>query len=231
MSASARFLQETVVVGPFQCNCRLLACPVTGEAALIDPGDEPERILELLARARQTLAGQGAPVLQLRWLLHTHAHLDHIAGTRGVREALGSGEIALHAADGDLYQALRTQGELFGLQLDDPLPVEHYLEDGETLRVGAARLEVLHTPGHSPGGVCLRLAEDSEAGLSETLFTGDTLFRGSIGRTDLWGGDLDTLLGSIRERIFPLDDDTRVLSGHGPDSTVGTERRGNPFLS
>jgi glyoxylase-like metal-dependent hydrolase (beta-lactamase superfamily II) len=230
-------IDQTVVIGPFQCNCRLLACPETGEGLLVDPGDEPEKILRAVAAAR-TPSGQ--PV-RIRYLLHTHAHLDHIGGTRGVAETLRAGigprgsaeapvSIALHREDEPLYRALKMQGQLFGIDYDEPLPIDQFLSDGEELRVGKLKLGVVHTPGHSPGSICLRLHEDSAARARETLFTGDTLFLESVGRTDLWGGDQDVLFRSIRERIFRLDDDTRVCPGHGPDSTVGHEKRENPFL-
>jgi len=134
-----------------------------------------------------------------------------------------------------MYLALRQQARLFGLDSGapfdrDPLPPDHYLEDGEKLMIGDVALSVLHTPGHSPGSVSLRLHEDSAAGAAETVFTGDTLFQGSVGRTDLWGADHDQMFRSIRERILTLDDDTRVCPGHGPDTRVGLERRSNPFL-
>jgi hydroxyacylglutathione hydrolase len=228
-------LERTVVVGPFQCNCRLLACPRTGDALLVDPGDDAPRILREIRAAEAAL---GKPV-RVRWLLHTHAHLDHIGATRVVKEALvreaaadagALATIALHADDEEIYRNLRMQGSLFGLQYEDPLPVDHRLRDEEELRVGDLRLSVIHTPGHSPGGVCFRLHEDSAAGSTETVFSGDTLFQRSIGRTDLWGGDLDTLVGSIRRRLFTLDGDTRVCPGHGPDTRIGEEMRENPFL-
>ncbi len=220
-------LDKTIVVGPFQCNCRLLACPKTGEAVLVDPGDEPQRILDELKGARTPL---GAPI-QVRYFLHTHAHLDHIGGTRDVKLALGRGTIALHRADEFIYRQLKMQGQLFGLEYEDPLPVDHFLEDGEEISVGSLKLSVLHTPGHSPGSVCLRLHENSEAGAPESLFSGDTLFAGSIGRTDLWGGDTDLLLSSIRNRIFTLDGETRLCPGHGPESRIGIEKRENPFFN
>jgi glyoxylase-like metal-dependent hydrolase (beta-lactamase superfamily II) len=229
-------IEKTVVVGPFQCNCRILACPETGHAAIVDPGDEPARILRALVEAQTAF---GRP-FHVKYLLHTHAHLDHIGGTRALKEALvkaGAVEdpravasIALHRADEDLYRNLKMQGSLFGLEYEEPLPIEHFLEDEEELRLGMLRLSVIHTPGHSPGGVCFRLREDSALGASESVYSGDTLFQGSIGRTDLWGGDTDQLLSSIRRRLLTLDEDTRVCPGHGPESLIGVEKRENPFL-
>lgn len=220
-------INHQVVVGSFQCNCRILACPVTGEALVIDPGGEPQKILSTLGSLKTTT---GAP-LRVKYLMHTHAHLDHIGATREVREALvESPRIALHGDDEDLYLALKMQGQLFGVDYEDPLPIDHRLEDGEEFKLGTLKFSILHTPGHSPGGVCVRLHEGSDSGARETLFTGDTLFQGSIGRTDLWGGDMDTLMGSIRKRIFALDGDTTVCPGHGPQTTIAIEKRQNPFL-
>jgi hydroxyacylglutathione hydrolase len=223
-------IEKAWVVGPFQCNCRLIACPRTGEAALIDPGDEPARILAGLSGQKTP---SGAPIV-VKHLFHTHAHLDHIGGTRGVREGLesshGGPEIWLHRDDEPLYRQLRMQGQLFGLRFDEPLPVGKYLEHEQELRVGELKFSVIHTPGHSPGSVCLRLHEDSGSGVTESLYSGDTLFAGSVGRTDLWGANGDLMFKSIRERILTLDGDTRVCPGHGPDSRVGVEKAENPFL-
>lgn len=218
-------IDQTIVVGPFQCNCRLIACPRTGDAVLIDPGDEAPKILKALERARTP---SGAPV-KVQALFHTHAHLDHIGATRAVKEAAGGlPSIWLHREDEFIYRMLRKQGELFGFEYDEPLPVDQFFEDEQEISVGDLRFSVLHTPGHSPGSVCLRLHEGS--GATETLFTGDTLFQGSVGRSDLWGGDHDLLIRSIRQRVLTLDGDTRVCPGHGPESRVGVEKRSNPFL-
>ena len=220
------------VVGPFQCNCRLLACPRTGEAILVDPGAEPETLIKGLAGLKTPT---GAPI-QIRYLLHTHGHLDHISATRKVKESLGgpssqeAPKIAIHRADEPLYLNLQMQGKLFGLTYEQPLPVDHHLEHEEELRVGDLRLSMIHTPGHSPGSLCVRIHEDSGVGAKETLLTGDTLFQGSVGRTDLWGADGDLMFKNIRSRILTLDSDTRVCPGHGPDTSVGVEKRGNPFL-
>jgi hydroxyacylglutathione hydrolase len=222
-----KLIDRTLVVGPFQCNCRLLACPRTGEAALVDPGDEAEKILKALQGSKTPA---GLP-LRVRYLLHTHGHLDHIGGTRTVKSSLvEKPQIALHRGDERLYRSLQMQGQLFGLNYEDPLPIDHFLEDGEELKVGDLKLSVIHTPGHSPGSVGLRLHEDSALGVPETVFSGDTLFAGSVGRTDLWGADGDQMFRSIRERLLTLDGDTRVCPGHGPESRIGIEKRENPFL-
>lgn len=230
-----RIFERNLVVGPFQCNCRLLACPITGEAVLVDPGDEPQKILKALEGATT----DGGVPLRVKYLLHTHAHLDHIGATRAVREGLEKNRdsadadrplIALHGDDEPLYSQLKMQGSLFGFSYDDPLAVDHRLSHEEMLQVGRLKFSVVHTPGHSPGSVSFRLHEDSETGARETLYSGDTLFHLSVGRTDLWGADQETMFDSIRNRILTLDDDTRVCPGHGPDTSVGFEKRENPFL-
>ena len=224
-------IQRTLPVGALQCNCQILVCPETRHALVIDPGDEAGRILEVLGQISQDL---GHPV-EVRALFHTHAHFDHCGATRKVKEhfvaaGIRAPEIFLHQGDEFIYQQLEKQGSQFGFPLDPPLPVDRYLEDGQKLAVGSMKLTILHTPGHSPGGVCFRLHEDSAKGISETVFTGDTLFKESIGRSDLWGGDEETLLKSIRTRLFTLDDDTCAWPGHGPKTSIGHEKRSNPFF-
>ncbi len=222
-------IEKTLSVGPFQCNCRILVCPKTGDGLLVDPGDESDVILQEI----QAIEAQLGRSVRVRYLLHTHGHLDHIGGTRGVKEGLqGSAPtIALHREDQQLYQNLQMQGNLFGIKFANPLPVDHFLEDNETLQVGEMKLSIVHTPGHSPGSVCIRLHEDSNLKIPETLFSGDTLFQGSVGRTDLWGANQEQMFSSIRKRILVLDDDTRVCPGHGPNTSIGLEKRENPFLS
>ncbi len=226
-------IEKKVVVGAFQCNCRLLLCSETGQAALVDPGDEPQKILAMLSEAQKQIDKP----LQVNYLLHTHAHLDHIGATRAVREALAdttgqvTPQIYLHQQDEGLYKQLKMQGQMMGFQYQDPLPVDHYFEDEQTLSVGNMKLTVMHTPGHSPGSCCLRIHEDSATETWESLYSGDTLFQLSVGRTDFPGGDHRTLVKSIKQRIFPLDDDTRVCPGHGEETTVGFEKRVNPFLN
>lgn len=205
---------ETTVVGPLQCNCVLLACPETKEAVLIDPGDEPGKIIPVVE----------SHGLKVKYLLHTHAHFDHIGGTGGVKEKLG-GVTCLHHADQQIYDNLVLQGQMFGMQFQPAPPIEKHIEHEEELQVGNLKLRVVHTPGHSPGSVCFRLL-----GSEEKVFSGDTLFRQSVGRADLWGGDGRKLLSSIRERLFSLDDDTPVFPGHGPSTSIGFEKRSNPFL-
>jgi glyoxylase-like metal-dependent hydrolase (beta-lactamase superfamily II) len=209
-------LIETFPVGAFQCNCSILACADTKEAIVVDPGGEHLRILEIARHYDLTV----------KWIIHTHAHLDHIYETRDVKEQAG-GTIALHRDDLFLYDGFAMQAAMFGWQVRPVLPVEHWLSDGEKLSFGKRAAEVLHTPGHTPGSCCFRV--DSDDG--PLLLAGDTLFQRSIGRTDLPGGDFATIERSIKQRLYTLDPDTRVIAGHGPDTTVGDERLRNPFVT
>jgi len=207
-------LIETLPVGPLQCNCSILVDPESKEAVVIDPGDEGDRIVRALE------AAGARPVA----LLHTHAHFDHVTGTREVSRATGA-PIRLHASDRPLYDALREQAALFGLHAEVPNPPGDPLADGERIRFGPFALRAIHTPGHTPGSTCFQLEGDSPV-----LFSGDTLFRRSIGRTDLWGGDTETIVASIREKLFALPADLPVVCGHGPGTTIGEEKRSNPFV-
>ena len=208
-------LVETFAVGSFQCNCSVLACADTKEAVVVDPGGEHQRILEIVRHYDLTV----------KWIVHTHAHLDHIYETRDVKEAAG-GTIALHRDDTFLYEGFAMQAAMFGWKVRPTLPVEHWLSDGESLSFGKRAAEVIHTPGHTPGSCCFRV--DSQDGA--LLLAGDTLFQRSIGRTDLPGGDYATIEQSIKRKIYTLDPDTRVIPGHGPRTTVGDEARHNPFV-
>jgi glyoxylase-like metal-dependent hydrolase (beta-lactamase superfamily II) len=197
--------------GQFQENCYLVADPETGEAAMVDPGEDSDAFLAELDRRGWRLTAI--------WL--THAHLDHVVGVGAVHQATGA-PIWLHPADRPLYQQMPQQGLWFGMRLPPPPPPQHELADGQQLRVGGVSFAVVETPGHSPGSVSL-------VGPGVVL-SGDALFAGSIGRTDLPGGDYPTLIRSIRDRLLTLPDDTVVLSGHGPETTIGRERATNPFL-
>jgi glyoxylase-like metal-dependent hydrolase (beta-lactamase superfamily II) len=206
---------ETFPVGPLQCNCTILLDEATREAVVIDPGDEPDRIRKALEEARVR------PIA----LLHTHAHFDHIGATRALSEATGA-PIRLHAADRPLYDALPEQASYFGLSAAPPRPVDRDLVDGEIIRFGNFSIRAIHTPGHTPGSTCFELEGDAPI-----LFSGDTLFRRSIGRTDLWGGDTPTILASIREKLFTLPGEVPVVCGHGPRTTIAEEKRSNPFAA
>ncbi len=228
-----KFIQKTLPVGAFQCNCQILVCPETFETVLVDPGDEADQILKSLTQ----LEADFKIKLKVKALFHTHAHFDHIGGSRGVKQGLlqnGLGvvpEIYLHREDLFIYQMLKPAGQRFGFSYEDPLPVDQFFEDEQLLKFGSLRFKVIHTPGHSPGGVCFNLHEDHAAGIPEIVFTGDTLFKQSIGRTDLWGANSDQLFASIRNRLLTLDGDTVAWPGHGPMTRIGEEKRSNPFLS
>jgi hydroxyacylglutathione hydrolase len=211
---------ETITVGVLQCNCTILGCDETRRALVIDPGDDPGLILDTLRRLDLTCEA----------LLHTHAHLDHVGATEAIAAATGA-RVLLHAADQSLYDMVEIQARMFGFPVPKTLPVDRHVGDGEELAVGQLRGEVLHTPGHSPGSLCLSVPTDGNGKATRPhLFAGDTLFLGSIGRTDLWGGSMDAILRSIQERLLTLPDATVVVPGHGPLTTVGHERRTNPFL-
>jgi hydroxyacylglutathione hydrolase len=209
---------QTFAVGLIQGNCSIVGCPETREAAVIDPGEEGERILDLLARQN----------LSCTMILLTHAHIDHVGAAATISRATGA-PIHLHEADLPLYEHVPDQAALFGFPAPPMIPVSRYLTDGELLRIGRLTGEVRHTPGHSPGGVCFYFAGDGGQD-PPRVFSGDTLFAGSIGRTDLWGGDHGTLLRSIRTRLFTLPERTVVIAGHGEETTIGREMRSNPFL-
>lgn len=204
---------------PFFKNGFVVSCEETNEAVIIDPGDEVESLLDA---ARET-------DLKVRAILLTHAHLDHVSGVRRAVEALGV-PVWLHRGDLQLYNAAVEQGRMFGFRVEPPPPVDQFYEPGVPFRFGRQIVDILHTPGHCPGGVCLAIGRDGSPPHERQLFVGDTLFAGSIGRTDLPGGNSATLLRSIREVLFKFPDDTLVLPGHGPDTTIGRERKTNPFL-
>ena len=209
-------IREKLVVGPLQCNCAILGCPETLEAVVIDPGDEGDRVVEVLRRLN----------LSVKYVLHTHAHFDHVGATQAVRDH-SDGLVCLHRDDEFIYKMLPIQGALFGGPRLAPGPaIEKYLEDEEILELGRHRIQVIHTPGHSPGGVCFKLLSGDEA-----VYSGDTLFQQSVGRTDLWGGDPDQLVRSVKDRLFRLGDDLAVHPGHGPSTLIGIEKRDNPFLA
>lgn len=209
-------LRETFPAGPFECNCTILACGDTKDAVVIDPGGETARIAEIIAQYDLTV----------RAIIHTHAHLDHIYCTRDVKQAHG-GTIGLHKADAFLYDGFAMQAAMFGWQARDTLPVERWLEHDDRIELGKRELAVIHTPGHTPGSICFEV-HDPDAG--RLLFAGDTLFRGSVGRTDLPGGDSELIEKSIRERLYTRDLDTIVIPGHGPTTKLGDEARSNPFV-
>jgi glyoxylase-like metal-dependent hydrolase (beta-lactamase superfamily II) len=197
-------------------NGFVLGCEETREGVVIDPGDDVD-LLAAVARHK----------LSIRYILLTHAHLDHITGVGRAREALGAPSV-LHQDDNVLYEAVVQQGQMFGFQVEPQPPVDRFYDGPGPWRFGRYGAWVYHTPGHCPGGVCLAVGREDST--ERTLFVGDTLFAGSIGRTDLPGGSLPTLLQSIRKVLFSFPDETVVYAGHGEATTIGRERRTNPFL-
>lgn len=209
---------ESAAVGPFFKNGYVVGCERTRHAVFIDPGDEVE---ELIAFIRQE-------ELHVTHILLTHAHVDHVSGVAEAKRALGA-PIYLHKDDLFLYQNAVRTGMMFGLTVEEPPPVDVFYEGEGPITFGDYEVRVVHTPGHCPGGVCLALRRQGDAGAPH-LFVGDTLFAGSIGRTDLPGGDYETLLASITGALFSFPDESIVYSGHGPETTIGRERATNPFV-
>ena len=207
-----KLILECLTVPPFGSNCWILGCDETQAAVVIDPGDAASILKTLQAHQ-----------LTLKYLIHTHGHLDHVSATTALQQETGA-PVLIHEADQILLDNLGPQGTMFGLTAPAPPTVDRYICEGDSIDWGKYTLSVIETPGHSPGGVCLNL--EGEA----ILFAGDTLFQDSIGRTDLWGGDYEQLLNAIREKLWQLDDDTIVCPGHGPRTTIGREKRENPFL-
>ena len=211
-------LRTSFPVCPLGCNCTLIACPQTREALVIDPGDEAARILEEL-KARDWKPVQ---------VVHTHAHFDHVQATGAVAGAFHA-ETCLHKDDRFLYDHLPEQLAMFGMAPPPgpPAPLTRELQGGELLPFGRHEARVIHTPGHTPGSICVYLETAGEAPL---LFSGDTLFAGSIGRTDLWGGSKEQILSSIRGPLLSLPSSTEVVPGHGRTTTIGEEREDNPYV-
>jgi glyoxylase-like metal-dependent hydrolase (beta-lactamase superfamily II) len=209
------FVIDSFAVGQLGCNCSIVGDPNTREAVVVDPGDEPDRILE-------ALAGSGfRPVA----LVHTHAHFDHV-GCSALLKRITGAPILMHEGDRPLYQNLDEQAKAFGLTLDKPGIIDRLLAHGDRVACGKGELEVLHTPGHTPGSLCFRMAGED----GDVLFSGDTLFRRSIGRTDLWGGSTPQILESIKEQLLTLPGGLRVIPGHGAETTIAEEGRRNPFV-
>jgi hydroxyacylglutathione hydrolase len=209
---------ESQAVGPFFKNGFVVGCEETREAVIIDPGDEVASLLAFAERSG----------LAIRQILLTHAHVDHVTGVAAAKRALNV-PIHLHKDDLFLYERAVEMGAMFGLKVEAQPPIDRFYTAAQVIPFGRYEARVHHTPGHCPGGVCLQIGKTGTIG--KALFVGDTLFAGSIGRTDLPGGDYATLIASIRNVLFPLGDDAVVHSGHGPDTTIGEERRNNPFLN
>jgi hydroxyacylglutathione hydrolase len=238
--ANEKLIHELIPVGLLQCNCSVLGDPETREAIVVDPGDEVERILAVIG-------GHG---LKVRAIVSTHTHIDHVGGLAALHRATGA-PVLIHEADLALYRALDVQANWLGVAMPETLPIRDFVKEGDTLRWGVFAAQVLHTPGHTPGSISLIVGSegpapraghsqpsppssaDSRHGHASTpasLIAGDTLFQGSIGRTDLPGGSFPQIIGSIREKLLVLPDDTIVFPGHGDSTTIGSEREHNPFL-
>jgi hydroxyacylglutathione hydrolase len=223
-----QMIHEVLPVGWLQCNCSILGDPETREALVLDPGDDVDRVLEVLARHSLTV----------RVIVSTHAHIDHVGGLQRLHAVTGA-PVLMHGDDLDLYRHLDLQAAWLGVRPPETAQIDQVLKEGDTLRWGRFAASVLHTPGHTPGSVSLYLPPDAGKvialpeipGADEgKLFAGDTLFAGSIGRTDLWGGSMPQILRSIREKLLALPDGTLVYPGHGASTTIGEERATNQFL-
>ena len=204
---------ESFPVGHLACNCVVLGDEATREALVIDPGDEGEKIDEVLDHHR----------LDLKYILHTHGHIDHILAADHLRQR--GARVCIHEADKFLWDGIQMQASFLGISAAPAGRIDQYLKDGDTFPLGERRVKVIETPGHTPGSVCLLLE-----GTPSMLFSGDTLFQLGIGRTDLWGGSYPGILRSIRDRLFTLAEETLVQPGHGPATTIGDEKQANPFL-
>ena len=201
---------KTLIVGPIGANCFIIGCQDTLAAVVIDPGAEADRILLALAESK----------LRLKYIVNTHGHFDHVAANKKMKEATGA-DILIHAADAPMLGQIADSAAMWGLAGEDSPPPDKTLAEGDTIGFGNITLEVIHTPGHTPGGLSFYT--------KKSVFVGDTLFAGSIGRTDFPGGSFETLIASIREKLFRLGEDVRVLTGHGPETTIGVEKQYNPF--
>jgi hydroxyacylglutathione hydrolase len=233
-------IHEVIPVGLLQCNCSILGDPATREAIVVDPGDEVARILEILRKHE----------LEVRAIVSTHTHIDHVGGLAALHNATGA-PVLIHEKDLDLYRHLDIQSQFLGMPTPATAKIDEFVREGDTLRWGGFAARVLHTPGHTPGSISLvvepgpvpetalrhpphggkgREAGETAANGASRLLAGDTLFQGSIGRTDLWGGSYPQIIRSIQEKLLALPDDLVVYPGHGPETTIGEERENNPFL-
>ncbi|MGH9714866.1 MAG: MBL fold metallo-hydrolase [Candidatus Acidiferrales bacterium] len=240
-----KLIHEVIPVGMLQCNCSILGDPATREAIVVDPGDEAERILEILRTHK----------LNVRAIVSTHTHIDHVGGLAALHQATGA-PVLIHEADLELYRNLELQAQWLGVPTPAVTNIDEFLKEGDSLRWGGFAARVLHTPGHTPGSISLVVEGPESAGARggdskmpaagnevhahahspaksdepARLLAGDTLFEGSIGRTDLWGGSFPQIIESIREKLLVLPEDVVVYPGHGGETTIGAEREHNPFL-
>jgi glyoxylase-like metal-dependent hydrolase (beta-lactamase superfamily II) len=206
-------LHRILPVGPLQCNCSVIGDEQTHEAMVIDPGDQIEEILEILRREKLTL----------KQIVITHAHIDHVGGAMKLKAATGAA-ILMNQNDYALLKMLDMQAAWVGMKPPGDVRVDEAVDEAHVLRIGATSASVIHTPGHTEGSICLYFPQEKK------LIAGDTLFAGSIGRTDLPGGSFEKIIRSLHTRVLALPDDTQVTPGHGPQTTIGEERETNPFL-
>lgn len=206
-------IRKTFPVPPLGCNCSIIGDPVTKQAFVVDPGGASEHILREVAQLGLTVVS----------ILHTHAHFDHFLASGEMKKATGAA-LCLHPEDRELWEMLEVQCRMFGVPYV-PVPApDYWLKDEEKLIIGSLEGRALHTPGHTPGSMCFHFPS------AQVVLAGDTIFRGAIGRTDLWGGDYNAIEHSIRERLYTLSEDTAVVTGHGPETLIGVERKGNPYV-
>jgi hydroxyacylglutathione hydrolase len=206
-------IHEILPVGPLQCNCSVIGDETTREAMVIDPGDNIEDVLELIKKHN----------LQVKQIIITHAHIDHVGGAMKLRAATGA-PILLNQNDYALLKMLDVQAAWIGMKNPGKVEIDHSLSQSDTFQLGSLTANVIHTPGHTEGSVCLYFPAENK------LIAGDTLFAGGIGRTDLPGGSTEKIINSLHEKVLTLPDDTLVVPGHGPLTTIGDERESNPFL-
>ena len=206
-------IRKTFPVPPLGCNCSIIGDPVTRKAIVVDPGGAHERIL-------QDVRDLGLTVVSI---LHTHAHFDHFLASGEMKKATGA-TLCLHPDDRELWNILELQCRMFGVPYVPVPPPDYWLQDEEKVILGGVEAVALHTPGHTPGSMCFHFAAE------KLVLAGDTLFQGGIGRTDLWGGDYSAIERSIRERLFSLAEDTRVITGHGAETQIGFEKEYNQFV-
>lgn len=236
MHMPSSIIHEIVPVGLLQCNCSILGDPETREAIVVDPGDEVDRISGILASHN----------LKVRLIVSTHTHIDHVGGLARLHN-VAHAPVLIHESDLELYRHLDVQAQWLGIPTPEVTRIQDFVKEGDTLRCGSLEARVLHTPGHTPGSICLvvdQAAETRRGGLGQAaieqtpaqrggikrLISGDTLFQGSIGRTDLWGGSYLQIVNSIREKLIVLPEEIPVYPGHGDATTIGAERENNPFL-
>ena len=198
-------------VGPLMANCFIVGCPETKKAVVIDPGGDVDRILVALSDEQLTVSK----------ILNTHGHFDHVGGNQRLKEVTGA-PIYIHTDDAPMLAHVSSSAAAFGMRVNNSPEADETLNDGDIIKFGNLELKVLHTPGHSPGGVSFYAPG--------VVFVGDTLFAGSIGRTDFPGGSYNQLIASVKEKLFTLDEKTIVYTGHGPETTIGEEKRTNPFF-